>query len=49
MEYALQAWLFTKQLARADLELRDRPINLKGGDVMVFCFVKKKFFWQHES
>jgi hypothetical protein len=28
--------------------IRDRPFNLKGG-VMVFCFVQKFFFGQHES
>jgi hypothetical protein len=28
--------------------LRDRPFNLQGG-AMVFCFVQKYFFRQHES
>ena len=30
-------------------QLRDRPFNLKGGGVMVFCFVQNCFFGQHES
>ena len=28
--------------------VRDRPFNLKGGGVMVFCFVQNFFFGQHE-
>ena len=28
---------------------RDRPFNLKGGVVMVFCFVQNFFFGQHKS
>ena len=28
---------------------RDRPFNLKGGGVMVFCFVQNFFFGQHKS
>ena len=29
--------------------IRDRPFSLKGGGVMVFCFVQKFFFGQHKS
>jgi hypothetical protein len=29
--------------------IRDRPFNLKGGGIMVFCFVQNLFFGQHES
>ena len=29
--------------------LRDRPFNVKGGGVMVFCFVQNFFFGQHKS
>ena len=29
--------------------IRDRPFNLQGGGVLVFCFVQKFFFGQHES
>ena len=26
------------------ISLRDRPFNLKGGGIMVFCFIQKFFF-----
>ena len=29
--------------------IRDRPFYLKGGGIMVFCFVQNLFFGQHES
>ena len=29
--------------------IRDRPFNLKGRGVMVFCFVQNFYFGQHES
>jgi len=33
---------------RSTRALRDRPFNLQGEGVMVFCFVQKCFFGQHE-
>ena len=43
--------LFTTQYKLFTYQVRDRPFNLKGGGggVMVFCFVQKFFFGQHES
>ena len=29
--------------------IRDRPFNLQGEGVIVFCFVQEKKFGQHES
>ena len=31
------------------MEVRNRPLNLKWGGVMVYCFVQNFFFGQHKS
>ena len=36
------------KVIKCSKSVRERPFNLKGG-VMVFCFVHKFFFEQHES
>ena len=47
-KFGKYAYLFASLFLNS-YELRDRPFNLKGGGVTVFCFVQNFFFGQHKS
>ena len=46
---SLQYIMNISQSLELSISLRDRPFTLKGGGVMVFCFVRNFFFGQHKS